>query len=161
MALRNWTKILMAALLCFAVAGTAVAATSGKKPAKPKAGKYKGTTRQVKPENGKHFGIKFKITKNKSTGVRTIKNVLTTTRDKCPSGAFLRVTQNAFKSDDLNSKGRFKLTAGDSQQPAVLKGRVIGGKASGKLSDTSFSQDVGEFCHASTKWKASRVKPKH
>src|SRR4051794_4323534 len=161
MAIRNWTKVLMTALLCLAVAGTALAASSAKKPPKPKPGTYKGTTKQVKPENGKHFGMKFKITKNKSTGVRTIKNVVTTTRDKCPSGDFLRVKQNAFKSDDLNSKGKFKLTAGTSDQPAVMTGKVVGGKASGKLKDTTFSPQGGGFCHASTKWSAKRIKPKH
>src|SRR4051812_45867195 len=94
-------RILLAVVLCLAVAGTAIAAT-----APYKSGKYKGKTGQVNPPTGKKYGLSFKIANGK------ISKVFTYTRDKCPDGTFLRVKQDAFKSATLDAKGRFTLRAG-------------------------------------------------
>ena len=145
----NLSRLLLAALLCLAVAGTAVAATSD-----PKNGTYKGRTGQVNPKTGKKYVMTFKISKGK------ISNVFTYTRDKCPDGSFLRVKQNAFKSAVLDSKGRFTLRAGTTEQPAVMKGRVIGSKESGTITDKTFDPPPTQtgLCKASTTWTAKLVK---
>jgi opacity protein-like surface antigen len=142
-------RILIAALLCLAVAGTAIAAT-----APYKSGQYKGKTGQVNPKTGKKYGVKFTIAKGKISKVRTF------TRDRCPDGTHLIVTQNAFKTTKLDSKGRFTLLAGTAEQPAVMKGKVSGSKASGTITDRT--NDTAEpssgACKASTKWSATLVK---
>jgi hypothetical protein len=143
----NPSRILLAVVLCLAVAGTAIAAT-----APPKPGSYKGKTAQTDTRTGKNFPIKFKIANGQ------ISKVDTTTRDKCPDGSFLRVHQNAFKSATLNAKGRFTLRAGTTAQPAVMKGKVVGSKASGTISDKTNDPAGSGPCKASTTWTAKFVK---
>jgi opacity protein-like surface antigen len=148
----NPLRILLAAVICLALAGTALAATSA-----PKAGKYKGKTAQTDSRTGKKFAVTFKIAQGK------ISKVSTYTRDKCPDGTFLRVRQNAFTSATLDAKGRFTLQAGTTEQPAVMKGKVSGSKASGTITDrtndpgTSTTPPSG-ICKASTTWTAKLVK---
>jgi hypothetical protein len=134
--------VLLAASLCLAVTGTALAATY-------KSGSYAGTTAQLNPSTGKNFPITFKIAGGK------ISSVDTRTRDKCPDGSYLRVHQNAFKSAALDSKGRFVLRAGTAQQPAVMKGKVTGSTASGKISDKTLDTAGSGLCKASTTWTAT------
>jgi hypothetical protein len=140
-------RILIAALLCLAVAGSAVAAT-----APYKSGKYKGKTAQTDTRTGKKFVVTFKIANGK------ISRVFTYTRDKCPDGTFLRVKQNAFASATLDSKGRFTLRAGTTAQPAVMKGKVSGSKASGTITDRTNDPAGAGPCKASTTWTAKLVK---
>jgi hypothetical protein len=142
-------RILLAALLCLAVAGTAVAATSAPKP-----GKYTGRTGQTNPKTGKKYPLSFTIANGKISKVHTF------TRDKCPDGTFLRVTQDAFKSAPLDSKGRFKLVAGTAQQPAVMKGKVSGSTASGTITDRTNDSATPSsgICKASTTWTAKLAK---
>jgi hypothetical protein len=140
-------RTLVAAILCFGVAGSALAAT-----APYKSGKYKGTTGQLNPSKGRNFSITFTIAKGK------ISNVRTTTRDKCPDGTYLRVAQNVFPAGRLDSKGRFTLRAGPKQQPAVMKGKVSGSKASGTITDRNNDTEGSGICKASTTWTAKRVK---
>ena len=146
------SRILIAAVLCLALAGTAIAAT-----APYKSGSYKGKTAQTDTRTGKKFGVTFKIAKGK------ISKVFTYTRDKCPDGSFLRVKQNAFTSAELDSKGRFTLRAGTAAQPAVMKGKVSGSKASGTITDrtndpgTETTPSSG-VCKANTTWTAKLVK---
>jgi hypothetical protein len=140
-------RILAASVLCLAIAGTAIAAT-----APYKSGKYKGTTGQVIPAEGKNFPLTFTIAKGK------ISKVHTTTRDKCPDGTFLRVDQGVFPTARLDSKGRFTLRAGPKQQPAVMKGRVSGSKASGTITDRNIDPGGSGICKASTTWTAKLVK---
>ena len=141
------SRVLLAALLCLAVAGTAVAATSA-----PKNGTYKGRTGQVNPKTGKKYVMTFKIAKGK------VSKVFTYTRDKCPDGTFLRVKQDAFKSAVLSSTGRFTLRAGTAEQPAVMKGKVSGSKASGTITDRTNDPAGSGPCKASTTWTAKIVK---
>src|SRR4051794_27106243 len=142
-------RILIAAVLCLAVAGTAIAAT-----APYKSGKYKGRTGQVNPKTGKKYPVTFTIAKGKISNVRTF------TRDRCPDGTHLIVTQNAFKTAKLDSKGRFTLLAGTQEQPAVMKGKVSGSKASGTISDRTNdpADPPSGVCKTSTKWSATLVK---
>jgi hypothetical protein len=148
----NPLRIFLAVLISLAVAGTAIAAT-----AEPKNGRYKGKTGQIDSRTGKKFAITFRISNGK------ISKVFTFTRDKCPDGSFLRVKQNAFTSATLDSKGRFTLRAGTAAQPAVLKGKVSGSKASGTLTDrtndpgTETTPSSG-LCKANTTWTAKLVK---
>src|SRR3954447_9800201 len=102
-------RILIAAVLCLAVAGTAVAAT-----APYKSGKFKGKTAQVNPKTGKKYPVTFTIAKGQISQVKAF------TRDRCPDDAHLVVTQTAFKTSKLGSKGHFTLLAGPAQQPAVM-----------------------------------------
>jgi hypothetical protein len=145
----NPLRILLAAVICLALAGTALAATARVN--------YKGKTGQVNPATGKHYAMSFKVAHGK------VSNVFTYTRDKCPDGTFLRVKQNAFKSATLDAKGRFTLQAGTTQQPALMKGKVSGSKASGTITDrtndpgTSATPSSG-ICKASTTWTAKLVK---
>jgi hypothetical protein len=143
LALRTFT----AAVLCLAVAGSAVAAT-----APYKSGKYKGKTAQTDTRTGKKFVLTFKIANGK------ISKVDTYTRDKCTDGTFLRVHQNAFTSAALSSKGRFTLRAGTTQQPGVMKGKVSGSKASGTITDRTNDPGGSGVCKASTTWTAKLVK---
>jgi hypothetical protein len=142
-------RLVLAAVLCLALAGTAIAAT-----APFKSGAYKGRTGQVNPKTGKKYAVRFTISKGK------ISNVHTFTRDRCPDGSHLVVTQDAFKPAKLDSKGRFTLRAGTTEQPAVMKGRVTGSKASGTITDRT--NDTAEppsgVCKASTKWSATLAK---
>jgi len=142
-------RILFAAVLCLAIAGTAAAAT-----APYKSGTYKGRTGQRNPDTGKGFSVSFVIAKGK------ISSVLTKTRDKCPDGTFLRVKQNAFKTTKLDSKGRFTLRAGTATQPAVMKGKVSGSKASGTITDRTNdpAPESSGVCKASTTWTAKLAK---
>ena len=144
---RRPLRILIAAVLCLAVAGSAIAAT-----APYKSGDYKGKTGQRNPSAGKKFSLTFTIAKGKISKVRTI------TRDKCPDGTFLRVTQNAFKPAKLDAKGRFTLVAGTTQQPAVMKGKVSGSTASGTITDRTNDPNNSGPCKASTTWSATLVK---
>jgi hypothetical protein len=134
--------VLLAIALCLALAGTALAAH--------KSSSYSGTTGQADPSTGHNFPITFKISGGK------ISTVDTRTRDRCPDGTFLRVHQNAFKSATLDSKGRFTLRAGTSQQPAVMKGKVKGSKASGTITDKTLDTAGSGLCKASTTWTATR-----
>lgn len=131
------------AIALVALAGTALAASY-------RSGSYVGTTAQTKPDTGKKFAIKFKISKGK------ISNVLTYTRDACPDGRHLQITQNAFKSAKLDRNRRFVLRAGTARQPAVLRGRVTNSQASGTLTDKTANGTT--LCTASTTWKAKRKK---
>jgi hypothetical protein len=142
-------RILLAVVLCFVVAGTAVAATSAPKP-----GKYTGRTAQTNPKTGKKYPVRFKIANGKISAVHAW------TRDKCPDGTFLRVEQNAFKAGTLDAKGRFTLVAGTTQQPAVMKGKVSGSKASGTITDRTNDPATPSsgVCKASTTWTAKHVK---
>jgi hypothetical protein len=140
-------RLVLATVVCLALAGTAIAAT-----APYKSGSYKGTTAQVNPSTGKKFPLKFTIAKG------TISGVDTKTRDKCPDGSFLRVHQNAFKSAKLDSKGRFTLRAGTTSQPAVMKGKVTGSKASGTITDRTNDPEGTGPCKASTTWTAKLPK---
>src|SRR3954468_22557548 len=142
-------RILIAAVVCLAVAGTAIAAT-----APYKSGKYKGRTGQVNPKTGKKYPVRFTIANGKISQVRTF------TRDRCPDGSHLVVTQNAFKPAKLDSKGRFTLLAGTAQQPAVMKGKVTGSKASGTITDKTNDPATppSGVCKASTTWSAKLVK---
>src|SRR4051794_15508801 len=110
-------RILVAALVCLALALAASALAAGPKLTP---GKYGGTT-------GQRFSITFRITK------RTISAVDTTTRDRCSDGTSLEVPQDAFTSGRLDRKDRFTLRAGPRRQQAVIKGRVKGAKASGTI----------------------------
>jgi hypothetical protein len=139
--------LLIAAVLCLATAGSALAAK-----APYKSGRYKGTTGQLNPSRGKNFSITFTIAKGK------ISNVRTTTRDKCPDGTYLRVSQGVFPTGRIDSKGRFTLRAGPKQQPAVMKGRVSGSKASGTITDRNNDSAGSGICKASTTWTAKLVK---
>jgi hypothetical protein len=141
------SRVLLAALLCLAVAGTAIAAT-----APYKSGKYKGKTSQTDSRTAKKFAITFKIANGK------ISKVDTYTRDKCPDGSFLRVHQNAFSSATLSSKGRFTLRAGTAEQPAVMKGKVSGSKASGTITDRTNDPAGTGPCKGSATWTAKLVK---
>lgn len=142
---RRWRYVLLAATLCLAIAGTALAASY-------KSGSYKGTTGQTNPKTHKKYGMSFKIANGQ------ISNVSTRTRDKCPDGTFLVVNQNAFTKAALNSKGRFTLRAGSAQQPAVMKGKVTGSTASGTITDKTDDVAGGSgICKASTTWTAKRV----
>ena len=143
----NPSRLFLAVVLCLTLAATAVAAT-----APPKAGKYKGKTAQTDTRTGKKFAITFKVAGGK------ISKVDTYTRDKCPDGTFLRVHQNAFTSATINSKGRFTLRAGTTEQPAVMKGKVAGSKASGTITDRTNDPEGSGPCKASTKWTAKLVK---
>jgi hypothetical protein len=146
---RRWQYFLLAATICLAIAGTALAATSYK------SGSYKGTTGQTNPKTHKKYGMSFKIANGK------ISNVSTKTRDKCPNGKYLVVRQNAFTSASLDSKGRFTLRAGSAQQPAVMKGKVTGSTASGTITDKSDDTFGGSgICKASTTWTAKIPKKK-
>lgn len=138
----RWTRVLLVVALCLGLTGTALAAF--------KSGKYKGTTAQTDVRTGKKFPITFKISGGQ------ISKVDTTTRDSCPDGSGLRVHQNAFKSAPINSKGKFTLTAGTPDQPAVMKGKVKGKNASGTITDTTRANqaDPSSACHASTTWTA-------
>ena len=140
-------RFLIATVLCLALAGTAIAATAG-----PKSGPYRGTTGQTNPTTGKKFPLAFDIAKGKISGVDT------RTRDKCPDGTFLRVHQNAFKTAKLDSKGRFTLRAGTASQPAVMKGKVTGSKASGTITDRTNDPAGSGPCKASTTWTAKLAK---
>jgi hypothetical protein len=140
-------RALIAAILCLGVAGSAVAAT-----APYKTGNYRGRTGQLNPSKGKNFSITFTITKGKISKVRT------TTRDKCPDGTYLRVDQGVFPTGRLDSKGRFTLRAGPKEQPAVMKGRVQGSKASGTITDRNNDTAGSGVCKASTTWTAKLVK---
>lgn len=142
-------RIPLAVVLCLAVAGTAVAATSAPKP-----GKYAGRTAQTNPKTGKKYPLRFKIAGGKVTTVHTW------TRDKCPDGTFVRVEQNAFGSATLDSKGRFTLVAGTTQQPAVMKGTVSGSKASGTITDRTNDPATPSsgLCKGRTTWTAKHVK---
>ena len=139
-----WRYGALVAVLCLAIAATAVGAR------RVPSFVYRGTTAQVNPDNGKKFAITFTLKG------RTVSNVKTLTRDVCPDGSHLRVTQNAFKSVKLDRKGRFVLRAGPRTQPAVLKGRIIGKKASGTLSDRSQDPAGSGLCKANTTWSAKR-----
>jgi hypothetical protein len=143
----NPLRILLAALICLALAGTAIAAT-----APFKSGKYKGKTAQTDTRTGKKFALTFKVANGK------ISKVDTYTRDKCPDGTFLRVHQNAFTTATLSSKGRFTLRAGTTEQPAVMKGKVSGSKASGTITDRTNDPEGSGPCKASTTWTAKLVK---
>jgi hypothetical protein len=148
----NPLRILVAALICLALAGTAIAAT-----APYKSGRYKGKSGQTDTRTGKKFAVTFKIASGK------ISKVDTYTRDKCPDGSFLRVHQDAFKATALDSKGRFTLRAGTVQQPAVMKGKVSGSKASGTITDKTNDPGTDStpgsgVCKASTTWTAKLVK---
>src|SRR3954463_5651506 len=142
-------RILIAALLCLAFAGSALAAD-----APYKSGKYKGKTGQTNPQTGKKYTLTFTIAKGKISNVRTF------TRDRCPDDTHLRVEQNAFKTTKLDSKGRFTLRAGTPEQPAVMKGKVSGSKASGTITDRTndTAKPPSGVCKASTKWSATLVK---
>jgi hypothetical protein len=147
MNLSRLPRILLAVVLSLAVAGTAIAATSAPSP-----GKYKGKTPQIDSRTGKKFVLTFKVANGKVSKVKT------GTRDKCPDGSFLRVDQNAFTSAPLDSKGRFTLRAGTPQQPAVMKGKINGGKASGTITDKTNDPQGSGPCKASTTWTAKLVK---
>jgi hypothetical protein len=142
---RRWHYVLLAATICLAIAGTALAASSYK------SGSYRGKTGQTNPKYNKKFVMRFKIAKGK------ISNVSTRTRDKCPDGSFLDVIQDAFKSAPLDSKGRFTLRAGTAQQPAVMKGKVTGSTASGTITDKTLDNAGSGICKASTTWTAKLV----
>jgi hypothetical protein len=129
-------RILVAFALCLALAGSATAA---KPPYKP--GRYTGKTAQK-------FAVTFTI------GKRRISNVRTETRDGCSDGTFFQVPQPGFTSARLDSKGRFTLRAGPRQQPAVMKGRVKGSKASGTITDKSNDAVSSGVCKANTRWTA-------
>src|SRR3954447_9035194 len=103
-------RALIAAILCFGVAGSAALAAT----VPYKSGKYKGKTGQLNPSKGRNFSITFTIAKGR------ISNVRTTTRDKCPDGTYLRVDQGVFPTACLDSKGRFTLRAGPKEQQAVM-----------------------------------------
>lgn len=141
---RRWHYVLLVATICLAIAGTALAASSYR------SGSYKGTTKQTNTATGKKYGIRFKIAKGR------ISEVLTRTRDKCRDGSFLIVKQDAFTSAPLDSKGRFTLRAGNSKEPAVMKGKVTGSTASGTITDKTDDGTTG-ICKASTTWSAKRV----
>jgi hypothetical protein len=140
-------RILLAVLICLAVAGTAVAAT-----APYKSGKYKGKTAQTDSRTGKKTVLTFTVANGQISKVNTY------TRDKCPDGSFLRVHQNAFTAAALSSKGRFTLRAGTTTQPAVMKGKVSGSKASGTITDRTTDPAGSGPCKASTTWTAKLVK---
>ena len=140
----RWTRALLVVALCLGLTGTALASF--------KSGKYKGTTAQTDVRTGKKFPVTFKVSGGK------ISNVDTTTRDSCPDGSGLRVHQNAFKSATISSKGKFTLTAGTSDQPAVMKGKVKGSKASGTITDTTNDPSGSGPCHGSTTWTAKLKK---
>jgi hypothetical protein len=143
-------RVLLAVALCLAVAGTAAAATSAPGPRK-----YTGRTGQTNPKTGKKYPLRFQIANGKVSRVHTF------TRDKCPDGTFLRVEQNAFKSATLDSKGRFTLVAGTTQQPAVMKGTVSGSKASGTIRDRTNDPATPSsgICKGRTTWTAKLAKP--
>jgi hypothetical protein len=140
-------RLLLVAILCLGAAGSALAAT-----APYKSGHYKGRTGQLNPSKGKKFALTFTISGGKISKVRT------TTRDKCPDGSYLRVDQAVFPTVKLDSKGRFTLRAGPKEQPAVMKGRVSGSKASGTLTDRNNDTAGSGICKASTTWTAKLVK---
>jgi hypothetical protein len=144
-------RVPIAAILGFALAGSAMAATA---PPPYKSGNYRGKTAQVNPTSGKKYTFKFTVAGGK------VSNVFTYTRDKCPDGTFLRVKQDAFKTAKLDAKGRFTLRAGTTQQPAVLKGKVVGSKASGTITDRTNDSATPSsgVCKASTTWTAKLVK---
>jgi hypothetical protein len=137
-------RIVIALVLCLALAGSATAA----KAPPFKLGRYTGTTAQGDPGSGRKFVITFTIEK------RRISNVRATTRDRCSDGSFFEVDQAGFTSARLDSKGRFTLRAGPRQQPAVMKGRVRGSKASGTITDRSNDAVSSGVCEASTRWTA-------
>ncbi len=145
---RRWRYVLLAATLCLAIAGTALAASY-------KSGSYRGTTGQTNPKTKKphkKYGMSFKIANGQ------ISDVSTKTRDKCPDKTFLVVNQNAFTHAPLDSKGRFTLRAGSAQQPAVMKGKVTGSTASGTITDKTDDTIGGSgICKASTTWTAKLV----
>jgi hypothetical protein len=132
---------LAALVICLALVAAAV--TQGAAKHGPKSGTYIGKTAQS-------FSIRFKIAK------RTISAVDTTTKDRCSDGSSLEVRQNAFGAGRLDRKGRFTLRAGPRQQPAVIKGRVKGSKASGTITDRP--NDPSGHCSASTTWRAKLAK---
>jgi hypothetical protein len=138
----HWPRLLLVAVICLAIGGTALAAS--------KSHSYAGTTAQTDPKTGKSYPTTFKIAHGK------IKGVDTHTLDTCPDGSLLHVHQNAFKPAALDSKGRFTLRAGTPQQPAVMKGKVKGKQASGTLSDKTADTAGSGTCTAKTTWTATR-----
>jgi hypothetical protein len=137
----------IAVVLCLALAGSAIAAN-----VPYKSGKYKGTTAQTNPKTGKKNPVKFTIAKGKISGVFTY------TRDRCPDGSHLHVAQGVFAPAKLDSKGRFTLRAGPKEQPAVMKGKVNGSKATGTITDRYNDPAGSGVCKANTTWTAKLVK---
>jgi len=106
---------------------------------------YSGKTSQKQP-------VSFRIF---ASAVHRFKIIVL---DKCPDGHTLRVTAGypAMRVKNGRFGGRFVPIGGHSGEKATLHGTVSGKKASGGLSDTSFSSREGALCHGTARFTAKR-----